>query len=843
MQPDSTLRQDRHGAAPGRTATGIAAASLPAAVPKGGILLLCLLCLVPLLLFAALAVTQREKTLRTGETAVARTVQVLEEHALRVFEAQELIIEQTDQYLGTMSWDDIRTSEEVNRFLKGVANASPHVDGLWLVPPDGRTANSADFFPFPDVDVTDREYFQSLSARDEIHFGEMIVGRTKGTLNFNLSRRRSPRDSFNGVILVTSSISYFTEFWEQASGGAFVAGLFREDGEILLRYPAFDGLPQQLSPASPLIQRMRDMDDDVYRSVSSLDGGVRIYGYSRIGTTPLFIGYGVSNDQVLAGWRLEMRTMGLIALITSGLLGFATLMILRQNRRLAATAGSWRDTAEELEREVALRLRAEDVAEERRRLLDEVRTLTAQRQGILENMAEGVIALDAGGRVIYANPEAGRVLGPLPTGGPALAALVTEGRIRAADGTPLDDAAGPESAPLRGESLSERELLVRGPDGRDIACLFRGGAIFGSGGQVEGAVLTFWDVTERKRDAERRDLLMRELDHRVRNMLATIMAIIRISNEPGQSKAAFVTALSGRVGAMARTHGILSQGKWAGATIGRLVEQEVANLTDACQLDLHGDPDLSLPPKEAADLALALHELATNAIKHGAWSVPDGCVTLRWSVDRSARVLQLGWRETGGPAVSVPSDRGGFGTTLLKGLFAGSGGVKLSFEPHGLSCTIAVPMPEQPGPDAAPDGTRAGSAPRPDTATLAGARLLVVEDEAVVRLDLANSLRAAGAASVTGAATVAAALDAAATEMFDAAVLDQNLNGESSQPVARLLARRGVPFVVLSGYGGGARGREDPLPSAYLQKPVSPEELVSTLLSVLSRAPGPRPEP
>ena len=132
-------------------------------------------------------------------------------------------------------------------FLQRTAAASPHVDGLWLVPPDGRTANSADFFPFPDVNVSDRRYFQVLRERDELHFGEMIVGRTKGTFNFNLSRRRSPRDAFNGVILVTSSLDYFTEFWTQASAGDFVAGIFRQDGEILVRYPLLETLPQNLA--------------------------------------------------------------------------------------------------------------------------------------------------------------------------------------------------------------------------------------------------------------------------------------------------------------------------------------------------------------------------------------------------------------------------------------------------------------------------------------------------------------------------------------------------------------------------------------------------------------------
>lgn len=105
--------------------------------------------------------------------------------------------------------------------------------------------------------------------------------------------------------------------------------------------------------------------------------------------------------------------MGLIAAMASARLGIANATIGRQNRRLGATALSWRSAAEELGREVDRRVRAEDVAAERKRLLDEVRVLTAKRQGILENMAEGVMAFDGKGCIIYANPEATRLLGPI----------------------------------------------------------------------------------------------------------------------------------------------------------------------------------------------------------------------------------------------------------------------------------------------------------------------------------------------------------------------------------------------------------------------------------------------
>lgn len=804
--------------------------------------LLGVLCLMPLLLFSAFAVYQRAETLREGKTDVVRTIQIFEEHALRVFESQQLIIDRTDQYLGDTSWSDIRTSEDVHLFLQRAAAASPHVDGLWLVPPDGRTANSADFFPVPDISVTDRKYFQALSRRDQLHYGEMIVGRAKGNVNFNLSRRRSPRDTFNGVILVTSSLQYFTDFWEQATQGSFVAGIFREDGEILVRYPVLDGLPPRLGPESPLLGRLRENDDGVYPSVSSLDARERVYGYSRIGATPLFIGYGVVYQDVLAGWRNEMLRLGLVALMASALLAVAAGMILRQTRSLRTTAVSWRQTAEELEREVDRRLRAEDVAAERKRLLDEVRTLTAQRQSILENMVEGVLALDARGCIIYANREAMNLLGPLLPGGQEFAALVDARRILALDGSDLETADAPHRAPLDGADVVEREYLVRREDGSEAICSFRGGPIVGAQGQPEGAVLTFWDVTERKREVERKALLMQELDHRVRNMLATIMAMVRISNEPRQSKKAFVEALTGRVGAMARTHGVLSEGQWKGATIGRLVDDEVASAADARQLVLKGDRNLVLPPKDAADLALALHELATNALKHGAWSVPKGIVELHWWRDVSAGspVLCIRWKETGGPRIANAPERRGFGSVLLQAIFAGREGMSMKFRPEGLECTMSVPILKERTARTADEMASATEHADAAGPSLQQVRVLVVEDEALVRLDLLEILRDAGAMVVAEANSLSEALEKAGSTAFDVAILDKNLNGESSLPVARLLSERGAAIIFVSGYrgtGSGIGGAED-TEHIHLQKPISPQALVTSIASVVASRAG-----
>jgi CheY-like chemotaxis protein len=245
-----------------------------------------------------------------------------------------------------------------------------------------------------------------------------------------------------------------------------------------------------------------------------------------------------------------------------------------------------------------------------------------------------------------------------------------------------------------------------------------------------------------------------------------------------------------------------------------------------------------LPPKEAADLALALHELATNAIKHGAWSVPAGQVALRWEAVTTSqgRMLRATWKESGGPPVQGPPERRGFGTSLLHGLFTGEDGVSVEFEPDGLRCTIAVAMGAGVPELAATEPVKADPAPEKEEASVAGLRVLVVEDEAVVRLDLVEILREAGAVVVAEAGSVTDGLEKAEDIELDVAVLDRNLNGESSQPLARALARRGIPTVFVSGYRTPIPGEvETEGKQISLQKPISPEALVTALAVVKNR--------
>lgn len=212
------------------------------------------------------------------------------------------------------------------------------------------------------------------------------------------------------------------------------------------------------------------------------------------------------------------------------------------------------------------------------------------------------------------------------------------------------------------------------------------------------------EIQERRRAEERQQLLIHELNHRVKNMLATVQSMARQSL--GRARAGSDLAdFENRLMALAWTHDILTRESWAGASLQTVVTRTMAPHAGPNRVALSG-PDLWLPPQTALALAMGVHELATNAVKYGALSTDAGRVSIRWRLDRSGAGprLVLTWAEQDGPPVSPPAGRG-FGSRLLeRGLARELGGsVALSFEPAGVRCRIEAPLAgaaDASGPDA-----------------------------------------------------------------------------------------------------------------------------------------------
>jgi len=203
------------------------------------------------------------------------------------------------------------------------------------------------------------------------------------------------------------------------------------------------------------------------------------------------------------------------------------------------------------------------------------------------------------------------------------------------------------------------------------------------------------DVAVRRQAEERRRLLTAELDHRVKNTLATVQALASLTLRGSESPDTFRKTFEARLQAMARGHDLLARGGWEGASLREIVREMLAPYADADgERVLASGPTVRLVPAAATTLTMVLHELATNAAKHGALSTATGRVALDWRSDGGA--VELRWAESAGPPVQAPTRRG-FGSTLIEqGIASGLGGeARFDFVPAGLVCTMRLPLSDK----------------------------------------------------------------------------------------------------------------------------------------------------
>jgi PAS domain S-box-containing protein len=371
-------------------------------------------------------------------------------------------------------------------------------------------------------------------------------------------------------------------------------------------------------------------------------------------------------------------------------------------------------------------------------------------------------------------------------------------------------------------------VLDRSPDGRPLSVT----------GLVE-------DITPRKLKEDQRQTLMAELDHRVKNVLATVQSLAIQTARRTTSLDAFLQNFGGRLKAMASANELLTAARWRGAAIDHLAAAELGALAPG-QTAWNG-PELFLTPRAANALALGLHELAANAVKFGALSVETGRVDLRWSRTKDGG-FELVWTESGGPTVVAPARRG-FGSTLLEQVTSRElhGDTAIDYRPSGVRARLrAGAAAVAPRPDSAPSGPQVRIAETVATSSgppnLRGARVLIVEDAVLLAMELETGLSDAGAKVIGPAYELEEAM-ALLDQPIDAAVLDANLNGHSVTPVAEALFARQVPFVFATGYGeaaGGPGGFDAPV----IRKPYDVTQVAAAVAELLQvKAPHAEPAP
>jgi two-component sensor histidine kinase/DNA-binding response OmpR family regulator len=378
----------------------------------------------------------------------------------------------------------------------------------------------------------------------------------------------------------------------------------------------------------------------------------------------------------------------------------------------------------------------------------------------------------------------------------------------------------------------QAEFRVRRPNGEIRWCASIAAASLDGSGKVIRVSGVTMDITERKEAEERQALLAREVDHRAKNAMAIVQSIVRLTKSA--NIASYVSIIEGRIKALSRAHALLSSSRWQGADLGNLIDEELAPYRSAHaeRLDISG-PKVLLEPTKAQTLALALHELATNAAKYGALSSSAGKLGVRWELQDDALVIH--WHESAGPETHKPAVTG-FGTQIITGSIDRQLGGKTEFEwlPSGLRCTLTVPRGERPAQTTvAANDLRPV---RPPVRSMAARRVMIVEDEALVALVLADQLTAMGVSVVGPCGSVAAAKAAVAENDLDAAVLDVNLGGEMVYPVAELLLAKGIPFVFVTGYGQESIDKRFSF-APVLEKPIEQETLAAVLGQSLETMP------
>ena len=348
--------------------------------------------------------------------------------------------------------------------------------------------------------------------------------------------------------------------------------------------------------------------------------------------------------------------------------------------------------------------------------------------------------------------------------------------------------------------------------------------------------------TERRQATERQELLIAELNHRVRNILSLIRGLIRQSKPPeGTTLEEFMAMVDGRIHALARAHNQITDDHWGPAPLKSLIDAEAAAfLTDKRQrVEIEGDPVL-LNPQAYSTIALVIHELVTNSTKYGSLS-DAGKVVIRWFRNASNN-LELHWIESGGPVVSPPTRRG-FGTTIIeRSVPYDLGGVaKVDYAQTGLVACFTIPArhlavaSEVRGtPLVYADEQQQSVSVRSDL--LADLGVLLVEDSLIIALDAEDILRRLGARNVTTAGSVGDAISAIHTDRPDIAILDVNLGDHNSFAIADALAEAEIPFMFATGYG-----EKMVLPGAHrdrivLQKPYTMASFARRLPELIAHA-------
>jgi two-component system CheB/CheR fusion protein len=250
-----------------------------------------------------------------------------------------------------------------------------------------------------------------------------------------------------------------------------------------------------------------------------------------------------------------------------------------------------------------------------------------------------------------------------------------------------------QRASTSGKAVRSFEGRLRAADGGLVDVMVSAAPLFSESGKARGAIAAVTDVSERKHGEQQREILLNELQHRVKNVLSTVSALASRMLKSAPSLEQFSSSFLDRLRAMGRVHDLLSQRNWKGVELRALIESALDGHLERekSALRLSG-PSIHLRPGAASALGMVFHELSTNAMKYGALSVPGGRIEVNWKVDATDDLI-IAWKEMEGPKVERPASEG-FGTMFLQRCveYELEGTVELHYDMEGLRCRIRLPL-------------------------------------------------------------------------------------------------------------------------------------------------------
>ena len=301
---------------------------------------------------------------------------------------------------------------------------------------------------------------------------------------------------------------------------------------------------------------------------------------------------------------------------------------------------------------------------------------------ILEDLPAAIYTTDAEGRITYFNRACVELTGRTPVLGDDQWCITW--KLFAADGAALAHSESPLAMALRDRQAHRaEENIAERPDGSRIAILSYPSPIVDSGGECIGAVNMLVDATEQSQARDRLALLAREVDHRSNNLLTIMQSFIRLTQASSLDE--YKQALEGRLTALARANRLISETRWQDVDLKSLLEEELEAASSG-KVSIRGNT-IAIRPDAAQALAMIIHELWTNAVKHGALSGSSGTVGVHWAIDAN-RELMLTWEEAGGPPAAEPS-RVSTGNRVIDGAVKQLGArLFREWRPEGLRCTL-----------------------------------------------------------------------------------------------------------------------------------------------------------